>query len=55
MMMKSRETLRKCSKRLQFQVKSQILESLDPILIISFLSFFKLACDTNEVREGAAL
>lgn len=46
---------RKWAKRLQVQMKSQVYDSLDRILIISFFSAFKIACDTNEVQEWAVL
>lgn len=45
----------KWAKRLQVQMKTNIFDSFDPISIISFLSAFKLACDTNGVHEGAAM
>lgn len=42
-------------QRLQVQMKSQGLYSLDPFSIFSFLSAFKLASDTNGVVERAVL
>lgn len=42
------------AKRLQVQIKSQTLESFDPISVICFLSNFKLVCDTNRVHKRAA-
>lgn len=36
-------------------MKHQVFDSFDPIFIISFLSAFKLAHDTNGVHKGTAL
>lgn len=36
-------------------MKFQTFDSLDPISILSFLSDFKLVCDTNALHEGANL
>lgn len=42
----------KGAKRVQVQVTTSILDAFDPVLIIPFLSPFKLTCDTNGFLEG---
>lgn len=49
------KSLAKHAKHLQLHMKSQKCDSLDPILIISFLLSFRLACDTNGLNEGATV
>lgn len=49
------QSVDKWAKSLQVQMKMQIFDSFDPVSILSFLSAFKLACDTSGVNEGAAL
>lgn len=44
----------KGAKRLQTQIQSRTLDEVDPISVISFLSAFKMARDTNEIQESAA-
>lgn len=40
---------------LQVQIRSQLFDHMDPMLIIRFLHAFKTAWDNNQVHEGAAL
>lgn len=49
------ENVANWAKRLQVQMKTIIFNSFDLISIIIFLATFKLACDTNGIREGAAV
>lgn len=43
------------TKQLQVQIETIIFTSFNSISIISSLSAFKLACDTNSIHEGASL
>lgn len=45
----------RCMSRLQVHMKSQRFDFMDPIPEIGFLHTFKMACDTNEVHELAAI
>lgn len=44
----------KWAKRFQVQIKTNILDSFDPIPIIEFITTFKLASDTNGAHTGAS-
>lgn len=43
------------TKWLQVQLRTNLFDSLDFISIISFLSTFKLACDTNGTHKDSAI
>lgn len=45
----------KWSRLLMVQVKSETLDAVGPITILSSLNDLKLACKTNGVHEGAAI
>lgn len=45
----------KSAERLQPQMRSHLFDSFGLISIISVLSVFRLACDINEIQEGAAI
>lgn len=49
------QSVSKWAEQLQVQIGTNILDSLDPILIISFLSTFKLACHTNGIHKRATV
>lgn len=44
-------SIAKQARRLQVHIRSHVLDSFDTIPIFSFLSSFKLACDSIGVHE----
>lgn len=45
----------KMTKRLEVHMKTPMVDSSDPIRILSFLSAFQMACDTNGVHKHASI
>lgn len=45
----------KMAKRLEVQMRPNMSDATDPISILSFLSMFQAACDTNGISEGAEM
>lgn len=49
------ENIEKWAKRLQTQIRSHMFGAFDVISVTSFLPAFKLARDTSEIHDGAAI
>lgn len=49
------QNVAKLAERLQTQIESYMLDSLDPTFVIRFLSAFKLACGKRSVEERVEL
>ena len=45
----------KLASRLEVQMKTNTFDSRDPVSVLSFLSVFRSACDSNGISEGAAM